>query len=134
MLLAAGLPELVTLLIEEYERLANQLAREPGPLTDIRRKLAGARSSSALFDGERGVRELESAFARMWEIWLRGEAPRPFSVQNGRGRSTRASFGDLTFKLRLPKPGWREGRVRAGGESYIGAQSPEHLRAVRHRK
>ena len=82
-LLAAGLPGLVTLLIEEYERLANQLAREPGLLTDIRRKLAGARSSSTLFDGGRGVRELESAFARMWEIWLRGEAPRPFSVQTG---------------------------------------------------
>jgi predicted O-linked N-acetylglucosamine transferase (SPINDLY family) len=75
MLLAAGLPELVTLSIEEYERLAIQLAREAGLLTDIRRRLAEARSSSALFDGGRAVRELETAFARMWETWLRGETP-----------------------------------------------------------
>jgi len=80
MLLAAGLPELVTLSIEEYERLAMQLAREPGLLTEIRRRLARAQSSSALFDGERAVRELETAFARMWETWLRGEAPKPFSA------------------------------------------------------
>jgi predicted O-linked N-acetylglucosamine transferase (SPINDLY family) len=75
MLLAAGLPELVTLSIQEYERLAIQLAREAGLLTDIRRRLAEARSSSALFDGGRAVRELETAFARMWETWLRGETP-----------------------------------------------------------
>src|SRR6202011_3717735 len=70
MLLAAGLPELVTHSIEEYERLANRLVREADLLSDIRRRLAGARSSSALFDGERAVRELETAFARIWENWL----------------------------------------------------------------
>jgi protein O-GlcNAc transferase len=80
MLLAAGLPELVTLSIEEYEHRASQLAREAGLLTDIRLKLARARSSSALFDGERAARELETAFARMWETWLRGETPKPFSA------------------------------------------------------
>ena len=80
MLLAAGLPELVTHSIEEYERVANRLAREAGLLTDMRRRLARARSGSALFDGERAVRELETAFARMWETWLRGETPKPFSA------------------------------------------------------
>jgi len=79
-LLAAGLPELVTQSIEEYERLAIQLAGNADLLTDIRGRLARARSSSALFDGERAVRELETAFARMWETWLRGEAPKPFSA------------------------------------------------------
>jgi predicted O-linked N-acetylglucosamine transferase (SPINDLY family) len=77
MLLAAGFPELVTLSIEEYERLAMQLAREPRLVTDIRRKLARARSSSMLFDGERAVRELESAFERMWENWL----PEPYELR-----------------------------------------------------
>jgi protein O-GlcNAc transferase len=85
MLLAAGLPELVTLSIEEYERLAIRLSREADLLTGIRRKLARARSSAALFDGERAVRELETAFARMWENWLRGEAPMPFSVPRTTG-------------------------------------------------
>jgi len=80
MLLAAELPELVTFSIEEYERMALRLAREADLLTGIRQRLARARSSSALFDGDRTVRELETAFARMWEIWLRGVAPEPFSV------------------------------------------------------
>jgi predicted O-linked N-acetylglucosamine transferase (SPINDLY family) len=88
MLLAAGLPELVTHSIEEYERLAIQLAREAGLLTGIRRRLVQARSSSALFDGERTVRELETAFARMWETWLRGEAPKPFSAPTPDGIGT----------------------------------------------
>ena len=80
MLLAAGLPDLVTFSIEEYERLANRLVREADLLSEIRRKLARARSSSTLFDSERAVWELETAFTRMWETWLRGEAPKPFSV------------------------------------------------------
>jgi protein O-GlcNAc transferase len=79
-LLAAGLPELVTLSIEEYVSLAMKLARNADLLADTRQRVARARSSSALFDGDRTVRELETAFARMWEIWLRGEAPEPFSV------------------------------------------------------
>jgi predicted O-linked N-acetylglucosamine transferase (SPINDLY family) len=78
MLLAAGLPELVTHSIEEYERLANRLAREADLLSDIRRKLEQACSRSALFDRGRTARELETAFARMWENWLRGEPPKPF--------------------------------------------------------
>jgi len=80
MLLAAGLPELVTHSIEEYERLANRLVRKPDLLSDIRRRLALSHSGSALFDGDRAVRELETAFARMWENWLRGEHPEPFAV------------------------------------------------------
>src|SRR5579864_3929783 len=51
MLLAAGLPELVTHSIEEYEHLAIQLARDADLLIDVRRKVARARSSSTLFDG-----------------------------------------------------------------------------------
>ena len=79
-LLAAGLPELVTLSIEEYANLAMKLARDADLLADTRQRVARARSGSAVFDRGRTVRELETAFARMWEIWLRGEAPQPFSV------------------------------------------------------
>jgi len=80
MLLAAGLPELVTVSLEEYERLAIRLTQEVDLLADIRRRLAGARSNAALFDSERAVRELETAYARMWENWLQGKAPMPFAV------------------------------------------------------
>ena len=85
MLLAAGLPELVTVSLEEYERLAIRLTQEADLLAGIRRRLARARSSAALFDAERAVRELETAYARMWETWLRGEAPKPFSVPRTTG-------------------------------------------------
>ena len=78
--LAAGLPDFVTHSIEEYERLANRLVREADLLSEIRRRLARARSGSELFDGGRAVRELETAFERMWENWLRGDAPSSFSV------------------------------------------------------
>jgi protein O-GlcNAc transferase len=82
---AAGLPELVTHSIEEYEHLAILLARDADLLIDVRRKVARARSSSTLFDGGRTVRELESAFAGMWEDWLRDEAPKPFSAPTAGG-------------------------------------------------
>jgi predicted O-linked N-acetylglucosamine transferase (SPINDLY family) len=85
MLVAAGLAELVTRSIEEYERLAVRLSQEGALLIDFRQRLARARSSAALFDRERAVRELETAFARMWENWLRGEGPTPFSVPRTTG-------------------------------------------------
>jgi protein O-GlcNAc transferase len=88
MLPAAGLPELITLSIEESERLANRLVREAGLLTGIRRMPAQAPSSAPLFAGERAVRELETAFARMWENWLRGEAPKAFSAPANNPTST----------------------------------------------
>ena len=80
MLLAAGLPELITVSLEEYERLAIRLTQEVDLLGDIRRRLAGARSNAALFDPERAVRELETAYVRVWENWLQGKAPMPFAV------------------------------------------------------
>jgi predicted O-linked N-acetylglucosamine transferase (SPINDLY family) len=80
MLRAVGLPELVTVSPAEYERTALQLARSPEMLGGIRRKLARARLSSALFDPKRFARDSEAAYARMWEIWRAGEPPRPFSV------------------------------------------------------
>jgi protein O-GlcNAc transferase len=71
MLRAAGLPELVTVSLKEYERLAIRLTEEADLLAGIRTKLASARSQASLFDAERAVRELEAAYAFMWENWLR---------------------------------------------------------------
>jgi predicted O-linked N-acetylglucosamine transferase (SPINDLY family) len=80
MLLEPGFRELVTVSLEEYERLAIRLTQEVHLLGDIRRRLAGARSNAALFNPERAVRELETAYARMWENCLRGKAPMPLAV------------------------------------------------------
>ena len=80
MLLAAGLPELVTCSLKEYEHLAMRLTQEAVLLADIRRTLASARPSAALFDRDRAVRELEAAYERMWENWQQGGLPIPFVV------------------------------------------------------
>ncbi|HYM03774.1 MAG TPA: hypothetical protein VET85_12560, partial [Stellaceae bacterium] len=77
---AAGLPELVTHSLDEYERLALRLAQMPGLLTGLRRRLAQARPGALLFDPARFVRDVEAAFTRMWDIWRAGEPPRPFSL------------------------------------------------------
>jgi len=71
MLLAAGLPELVTVSLKEYERMAIRLTEEAGLLAGIRTKVARARSQALLFDAERAARELEAAYEFMWENWLR---------------------------------------------------------------
>jgi hypothetical protein len=33
-----------------------------------------------LFDTDRFRRHIEAAYTTMWDIWRRGEEPRPFSV------------------------------------------------------
>jgi protein O-GlcNAc transferase len=77
---AAGLPELITQNLEEYEALALELAVEPSLLQSIRRKLAENRLACPLFDTERFRRHIEAAYQTMWEIYRRGEAPRSFRV------------------------------------------------------
>jgi len=77
---AAGLPELVTSSLAEYEALALRLAREEGLLSSLRARLQRNRTSSALFDTDRFRRHLESAFRTMWETCQRGERPRSFAV------------------------------------------------------
>ncbi len=80
LLRAAGLPELVTHSIEDYEALALKLARDPGLLAGIRRKLAANRLTTPLFDCERYCRHLEAAYQHMWRTWQNGEPPRPIAV------------------------------------------------------
>ena len=77
---AAGLPELVTRSLEEYEALAAALVREPDRLRSIRDKLARNRRSQPLFDVARFTRHLEAAYGEMWRIHERGEAPRHLSI------------------------------------------------------
>ena len=78
---AIGLPELVTHASGEYEALALRLAREPALLNAVRGKLAANIRTAPLFDTARFTRNMEAAYARMWEMHRRGERPRSFSVQ-----------------------------------------------------
>ena len=77
---AIGLPELITHSLEEYEALAVQLARNPAQLQEIRQRLAENRLSAPLFDTPRFVRNLESAYKEMWNIFSAGETPRQIAV------------------------------------------------------
>ncbi len=78
---AAGLPELATADLGEYEALALRLATDASLLRGFRRRLEQNRATCPLFDTDRFRRHIESAYTTMWEIQQRGESPRSFSVE-----------------------------------------------------
>ena len=80
LLKAAGLPELVTDSLADYEALALRLANDPATLRGIRDRLAANRMTCPLFDTDRFRRGIEAAYLRMWEAWQRGEPPQAFRV------------------------------------------------------
>jgi len=77
---AAGLPELVTHSLADYESLALKLAREPSTLASVKAKLRSNRDACPLFDTERITRNLETAYTMMWERYQRGLGPATFQV------------------------------------------------------
>jgi predicted O-linked N-acetylglucosamine transferase (SPINDLY family) len=78
---AAGLPELVTNSLEDYEALALNLATDRTRLATIRRKLEDNRSTCPLFDNDRFRGGIEAAYAAMWDGYRRGESPRSFRIK-----------------------------------------------------
>jgi protein O-GlcNAc transferase len=77
---AIGLPELVATSLAEYETRALQLAREPARLAELRRRLAHNRARMPLFDMARYTRDIEAAYAGMWDRSRAGEMPASFGV------------------------------------------------------
>ncbi|SPE19412.1 putative O-linked N-acetylglucosamine transferase, SPINDLY family [Burkholderiales bacterium] len=65
LLAAAGLPELVAKDLDQYERIALELARDRTRLRALRQRLAAQRQSCALFDSTRHTRDFEALIARM---------------------------------------------------------------------
>jgi protein O-GlcNAc transferase len=80
LLTAAGLPELLTDSLEEYEALALRLATDPLLRSGLRERLRKNRLECSLFDTDRFCRHIEAAYTTMWELWQREESPRSFSV------------------------------------------------------
>ena len=78
---AAGLSELVTHSLEDYEALALALARDPQRLAAIRAKLARNQAICPLFDTDRFTRHLEAAYLTMWQRAERGLPPAGFAVE-----------------------------------------------------
>jgi predicted O-linked N-acetylglucosamine transferase (SPINDLY family) len=83
LLTAAGLPELATQTLAQYESRALELARDPAALASLRQKLARNHSDAALFDADRHRRDIEAAYERMWQRAERGERPESFAVREG---------------------------------------------------
>jgi protein O-GlcNAc transferase len=81
LLMAIGMPELVTGSLAEYERAGLALAQSPQRLTALRKKLESNRDNSALFDLPKSTANIEAAYLRMWQTWLAGEAPAAFSIE-----------------------------------------------------
>jgi protein O-GlcNAc transferase len=77
---AAGVPELVTGSLEEYEARAIELGRDGAARAALRERLATNRETAPLFDTERYVRHLEDAYRAMWASCERGESPAPITV------------------------------------------------------
>lgn len=77
---AAGLPELVVDSLEAYERLAIDLGRDAARLAALRARLQSGLATCPLFDTERTTRNLERAYALMWEVHAQGTGPLAFSV------------------------------------------------------
>ena len=67
LLTAVGLQELITENVEDYIRLAIELAENPKRLVQIRTNLAQAKTSSPLFNSVQFTRGLEQAYVQMIE-------------------------------------------------------------------
>jgi protein O-GlcNAc transferase len=71
LLTAIGAPELITYNLDDYFRLARDLARDPARYAAVRRKIAVNRDAAPLFDTRRFVANLERAYIDM--LQRRGE-------------------------------------------------------------
>jgi predicted O-linked N-acetylglucosamine transferase (SPINDLY family) len=80
LLRCAGLDELVTYSLEDYERTAAHLAGTPGLLADLRARLHRCKLQGPLFDSGRFCRHLEAAYLEMHERACRGAAPASFRI------------------------------------------------------
>jgi predicted O-linked N-acetylglucosamine transferase (SPINDLY family) len=80
LLLAIGLPELITESWDAYEALALKLARDPAALAAIKGKLAANRNTHPLFDTTGFTRALEAAYVTMHERQQKGLTTVPFFV------------------------------------------------------
>jgi len=74
-LTAAGLPELITRSLDDYQRLALRLTSDRKELARLKQRVQNQRRSTALFDTARFTRNLEKAFIVIWERHANGLPP-----------------------------------------------------------
>lgn len=92
LLTAAGIPELITRSLAEYERLAIHLATHPAELQQIKDRLLANQLFCSLFDSSRTIRHLEAAYQLIWQRQQAGLSPEaiwvPYiDVENSGGKA-----------------------------------------------
>jgi predicted O-linked N-acetylglucosamine transferase (SPINDLY family) len=81
---AAGLPELATTRLEDYTATAIRLGRDRAALAALRQKLQNGLAAAPLFDTPQLARDVEAAYAAIWDLHCRGEAPRAIALPAAR--------------------------------------------------
>ena len=77
---AAGLPELITGSLVQYESLLAELCADPGRLLALRARVAAGVRTSPLFDTAGFTRALEQAYTRMWSRCRQGLPPAAIEI------------------------------------------------------
>jgi protein O-GlcNAc transferase len=80
LLRAAGLEELITNDLEEYEALAVRLGSDLQELENLKQKTIRKRTAGRLFNTETTVKNLEHVFRRMWEDFAKGQKPKNIGI------------------------------------------------------
>lgn len=75
LLIAMGVPELITCNLEDYYALALDLATDRKKYETIRNKIIANRESAPLFDSARFTHDLEAAYMQMWDEYVGSPAP-----------------------------------------------------------
>lgn len=78
---ALGIPEMIAINLEDYQRKAVALALDPPGLKALRDKLWRRRSITPLFDTTLFTRHIEKAYRRMWQRHKDGLAPASFKIE-----------------------------------------------------
>ena len=71
----AGVPELITKTLTEYEEKAVYLAQNPQELRKIKGKITKERLKNNLYDTKGYVADLEKAYQKIWEAYKKGKKP-----------------------------------------------------------
>jgi predicted O-linked N-acetylglucosamine transferase (SPINDLY family) len=80
-LIAAGLPDLITTSLDDYLDLALRLAQDRGAIAQLRSRVQDLVRASALFDTAGFARALERAFAQIAERQRAGRPPDHIDLQ-----------------------------------------------------
>jgi predicted O-linked N-acetylglucosamine transferase (SPINDLY family) len=70
LLTAIGAPELITYNLDDYYKLALDLATDNAKRARIRKKIITNRDTESLFDSELFTRNLEAAYMKMWDKFV----------------------------------------------------------------